>query len=100
MVYSSNLIQQCWKPLNELGLFNFTVHSYWTDDFPEFEQNTVMRTLNIFCLDESKVDNVFLETEKNRQMVSQILQRTFNSQACEQGNLPVGPRVKMIHLHF
>ena len=44
---------------------------------------------------EDKVDRVLNETEKNRQMVSQILATTFKSQSSDQRVLYHGPKVIM-----
>ena len=46
-------------------------------------------------LDERKLDRVLQETERNRQMASQILTTTFHSQTSGQEILPRGPEVIM-----
>ena len=46
-------------------------------------------------VDEKKLDHVLQETERNRQVASQILTTTFHSQTSVQGILPCGPEVIM-----
>ncbi|KAL9952839.1 hypothetical protein ACROYT_G040152 [Oculina patagonica] len=61
-------IKKSLKVINDLEEEYFTVHE------------------NLFPLtDKNKVDRVLQETEKNRQMVSQILNTTFESQSSDQG---------------
>ena len=44
-------------------------------------------------LDESKMDHVLQETERNRQMANQIAHATFTTYG---GVLPTGPKVKIL----
>ena len=45
-------------------------------------------------VDEKKLDEVYLETEKSRQMLSQILLRTINTQNYDQRLQGTDPQVK------
>ena len=49
----------------------------------------------LFCFltDEKKLDEVYLETEKNRQMLSQILLRTVNNQSFNLSSRRIDPQV-------
>lgn len=47
-----------------------------------------------FLADEKKLDEVYLETEKNRQMLSQILLRTVNNQSFNLSSRRIDPQVE------
>lgn len=47
----------------------------------------------LFLADEKKLDEVYLETEKNRQMLSQILLRTVNNQSFGLSSKRIDPQV-------
>lgn len=49
-----------------------------------------------FCslADEKKLDEVYLETERNRQMLTQILLRTVNNQNFDLRSRDIDPQVK------
>ena len=56
-----------------------------------------------FFTDEKKLDEVFSETEKSRQMLSQILLRTINTQSYDKPLRGTEPQVKnnmLLHLYW
>ena len=46
-----------------------------------------------FFLDEMKMDHVFHETGRNRQMANQIAYRTFAAKGVDDDVFPAGPKV-------
>ena len=46
------------------------------------------------------MDQVIKVTERNREMINQVADRTFTNHSFDQGMLPSGPKVGKFNLHF
>ncbi|KAL9954088.1 hypothetical protein ACROYT_G041582 [Oculina patagonica] len=69
-----------------------------SDIFGDLEEDYFAKHTNLFPVtDEKKLDQVLHETERNRQMVSQILSTTCNSQGSDVGILLRGPEAWKVH---